>query len=72
MDRYAPRPYEELGREGHPRYSRSMSDNWREKGPTEEEDDGDWRKAGGSREGTRERWSKFYTLNLSMKFLTES
>ena len=52
IERGFSRPYDELAREGHPRYSRSMSDNWREKGP-EEDDDGDWRKA-----GSRDRWSE--------------
>lgn len=31
-----------------------MSDNWRDKGPADEDDDGDWRKT-----GNRERWSEF-------------
>ncbi|XP_070206912.1 GRB10-interacting GYF protein 2-like isoform X2 [Littorina saxatilis] len=59
LDRGYSRPFEEVEREGHPRYSRSMSsENWRDKGPVgpagpaEEEDDGDWRKT-----GSRDRWA---------------
>ncbi|KAL8581827.1 hypothetical protein ACOMHN_010201 [Nucella lapillus] len=50
MERGFSRPFEEVGR-GHPHFSRSMSDNWRDKGPGNDDEDGDWRKP-----VNRERW----------------
>ncbi|XP_076472424.1 uncharacterized protein LOC143301883 isoform X4 [Babylonia areolata] len=53
LERGFSRPFDEVGgREGHPRFSRSMSDNWRDKGPADDDDDSDWRKPVG-----RERWT---------------
>lgn len=59
MDRNFTR-YDDLGSGGHPRYARSMSDNWREKGSAEqEEEEGDWRK------DRRDKWSKYLFCNLT-------
>lgn len=57
LERVFSRPFDDGSREGHPRFSRSMSDNWRDKGPADEEDEGDWRKpANKERWNTRTNW----------------
>lgn len=59
LDRNYPRPYDEVASGGNPRFNRSISDNWRDKGAGDDDEEGDWRKAG------RDKWSKIVYCGVS-------